>query len=205
MAKLFFIHSTMNSGKSAQLLLKAHSFLENGISILCLKPSVDDRDGKDVIKSRIGLEMECLSIDMDDDIYAIIYQYCLNAEGMGMPSPKWLLCDESQFFTSEHIDQLAKIVDELGIDVICYGLRNDFTGHLFDGSKRLFELADNIEEIKLTCSCGSKAIINARIDEFGNVMADGEQIQIGGNDMYRPLCRKCYLEKLNNKEKIIES
>lgn len=182
----------MNSGKTAQLLMRAHSFMENGIPILCVKPSVDTRDGDSVIKSRIGLKMECLSIDQDDDIFEITRQYCETMEAMDNPSPRWILCDESQFLTPTQVDQMARIVDDLGIDVMCYGLRNDFTGHLFDGSKRLFELADNIEEIKLTCKCGRKAVINARIDEFGCVVKEGNQVQIGGNEMYRPMCRKCY-------------
>lgn len=199
MAKLYYIHSTMNAGKSAYLLMKAHSFLENNTPILCIKPVIDDRDGQDVIKSRIGISMECLSISSDDNIYGIINQYCSDLNGMDMPTPKWILCDESQFLSGEQVEQLAMVVDNIDINVMCYGLRNDFTGHLFEGSKRLFELADNIEEMKLSCSCGRKAIINARIDEFGNLITSGEQIQIGGNEMYKPMCRKCYFEKLNEK------
>lgn len=199
MAKLYYIHSTMNAGKSAYLLMKAHSFLENNTPILCIKPVIDNRDGQDVIKSRIGISMECLSITSDDNIYGIINQYCSDLNGMDMPTPKWILCDESQFLSGEQVEQLAMVVDNIGINVMCYGLRNDFTGHLFEGSKRLFELADNIEEMKLSCSCGRKAIINARIDEFGNIITSGEQIQIGGNEMYKPMCRKCYFEKLNEK------
>lgn len=199
MAKLYYIHSTMNAGKSAYLLMKAHSFLENNTPILCIKPVIDDRDGQDVIKSRIGISMECLSINSDDNIYGIINQYCSDLNGMDMPTPKWILCDESQFLSGEQVEQLAMVVDNIDINVMCYGLRNDFTGHLFEGSKRLFELADNIEEMKLSCSCGRKAIINARIDDFGNLITSGEQIQIGGNEMYKPMCRKCYFEKLNEK------
>ena len=199
MSKLYFIYSSMNAGKSAQLLMKAHSFLENNIPILCIKPSIDDRDGKGVIKSRIGLEMECLTIDQDDDIYKIIEQYSVNMNAVGMPSPKWILCDESQFLTEAQVDQLAAIVDNQDIDIMCYGLRNDFTGHLFPGSKRLFELADNIEEMKLSCACGRKAIINARFDDDGEIITNGEQIKIGGNDMYKPMCRKCYFERMKMK------
>lgn len=198
MAKLYFIHSTMNAGKSAHLLMKAHSFLENNTPILCIKPSIDNRDGTDVIKSRIGLSSECLSIDSNDDIYSIVTEYCLNLQGMTIPTPRWILCDESQFLTEDHVSQLSMIVDKLDINVMCYGLRNDFTGHLFNGTKRLFELADNIEEIKLACECGRKALINARIDEFGNVITCGEQIEIGGNEKYKPMCRKCFFEKTGN-------
>lgn len=200
MAKLYFIHAPMNTGKSAYLLMKAHSFLENNTPILCIKPSIDDRDGKGVIKSRVGLDMECLTIDQDDNIQIIINQYCVNMEGYGLPSPQWILCDESQFLTEEQVDQLSVLVDEYDINVMCYGLRNDFTGHLFPGSKRLFELADNIEEIKLSCACGRKAIINARFDEYGEIITNGEQIQVGGNEMYKPMCRKCYRDRISQNQ-----
>lgn len=196
MSKFYFVYSTMNAGKSAHLIMKAHGFLENDIPVLCIKPAVDTRDGMDKIKSRIGLEIPCLSIDDLDNIYDIINEYCINMEAMGKPMPKWILCDEAQFLTSEHIEQLADIVDRLNIDVMCYGLRNDFTGHLFPGSERLFELADNIEEMKVSCKCGRKAVINARINEYGEVVTSGEQVQIGGNQMYQPMCRKCFKEKL---------
>jgi thymidine kinase len=200
MSKLYFIHAPMNGGKSAHLLMKAHSFLENDTPILCLKPSIDNRENCEKINSRIGLSIECLTIDIDDNIYLIINDYCSNMEGMGQPIPKWILCDESQFFTEEHINQLAKIVDILDINVMCYGLRNDFTGHLFEGSKRLFELADNIEEIKLSCKCGKKAIINARIDEYGSILREGEQILIGGNESYKSMCRQCFFKNKDENE-----
>lgn len=202
MSKLYFIHAPMNGGKSAHLLMKAHSFLENDTPILCLKPSIDNRENCEKINSRIGLSIECLTIDIDDNIYLIINDYCSNMEGMGQPIPKWILCDESQFFTEEHINQLAKIVDILDINVMCYGLRNDFTGHLFEGSKRLFELADNIEEIKLSCKCGKKAIINARIDEYGSILREGEQILIGGNESYKSMCRQCFFKNKDENEMI---
>lgn len=196
MAKLYFIHSTMNTGKSAHLLMKAHSFLENGTPILCIKPSVDNRYGENIIKSRIGLEMECLSIDLDDNIYSIIEQYSLNMIGMGDRAPEWILCDEAQFLTCEQVEQLAQLTDKMNINILCYGLRSDFKSQLFEGSKRLFELADNIEELKLSCKCGRKAIINARVNEFGEILNDGEQVEIGGNEKYTPMCRKCYFEKI---------
>lgn len=195
MAKFYFNYATMNTGKSALLLMKAHSFLENNIPVLCLKPSIDTRDGEDVIKSRTGMSMECLTIDSDDDIYAIVANYCQNLIGADRPTPKWVLCDEAQFFTTVQVDQLAKIVDTMDINVMCYGLRTDFRTELFEGSKRLFEVADNIEEIKLSCSCGRKAIFNARVDSDGHIALEGDSIEIGGNDRYKPMCRKCYYEK----------
>jgi thymidine kinase len=170
----------MGAGKSAELLMRAHSFLENGIPILCIKPSLDTRNGDSVIWSRIGIQMECLSFDQDDDIFGVIHEYCLNMEAMEQQPPKWILCDESQFLTSEQVDELARIVDELNINVMCYGLRSDFRSKLFEGSKRLFELADDIDEMKVTCSCGRKAIMNARLDMDGNVVTDGEVVGIEG-------------------------
>ena len=195
MSKLYFIYAPMQSGKSTALLMRAHSFLENGIPILCIKPSLDTRNGDSVIWSRIGLQMECLSFDQTDDIFGIINEYCLNMDAMGHKSPKWILCDESQFLTAGQVDELSRIVDELNINVMCYGLRSDFRTNLFEGSKRLFELADDIEEMKVTCSCGKKAIINARLDMDGNIVTDGEVVGIEGEYRYKPMCRRCYKHK----------
>ena len=104
----------------------------------------------------------------------------------------WILIDEAQFLSAHQIDQLARIVDDYGVNVVCYGLRTDFQSHMFEGSRRLFELADTIEEIKSTCSCGRKTIINARIDSTGNIVTDGNQVEIGGDDKYVALCRRCW-------------
>ena len=193
MAKLYYVYGTMNVSKSASLLMKAHSFENNNIPFICIKSSIDDRD-KGIIKSRVGIERECLSIGVKDDIYRIIKVYNNPNEPL-----KWILVDESQFLTSEQVDQLAKIVDELNINVMCYGLRTDFKTKLFDGSRRLFELADNIEEMKVSCKCGRKAIINARVDDNGDVVNEGEQIMTGGNERYVTMCRKCYSELINKK------
>lgn len=193
MAKLYYVYGPMNVSKSASLLMKAHSFENNNISFICIKSSIDDRD-EGIIKSRVGIERECLSIDIKDDIYRIIKVYNDTNKPL-----KWILVDESQFLTSEQVDQLAKIVDELNINVMCYGLRTDFKTKLFDGSRRLFELADNIEEMKVSCKCGRKAIINARVDDDGNIANEGEQIMTGGNERYITMCRKCYSELINKK------
>ena len=174
-------------------MMKAHSFENNDIPFICIKSSIDDRD-KGIIKSRVGIERECLSIGIKDDIYRIIKVY----NNPNRPL-QWILVDESQFLTGEQVDQLAKIVDELNINVMCYGLRTDFKTKLFDGSRRLFELADNIEEMKVSCKCGRKAIINARVDDNGNIVNDGEQIMTGGNERYITMCRKCYSELINKK------
>lgn len=197
MAKLYFIYGCMGCSKSAQLLMKSHSFDERNIPHICIKPTVDTRDGKDVIKSRIGIQKECLTIDTDDDIYNLITQYRAKTVLECLDTPKWLLVDEAQFLTKEQVDDLTQIVDEYDINVMCYGLRTDFSTNLFEGSKRLMEVADNIEEMKISCSCGNKAIVNARFDD-NNLILDGEQILIGGDDIYLPLCRKCY-NKLKNK------
>ena len=197
-AKLYYIYGTMNTSKSASLLMKAHSFEENDIPFICMKPSIDNRDGIDVISSRIGLKKECVSIYPGDDIFDIINEIINEFNTTLRPLPKWILLDESQFLTEKQVDQLSKVVDLLHINVICYGLRTDFRTRLFPGSKRLFELADNIEEMKISCRCGGKAIINARINEDGHVITDGDQVMIGGNDKYITLCRKCYRELVNN-------
>ena len=197
MAKLYFIYAPMGSGKSTMLLTKAHSFEERKIPFICLKPSIDDRDGIGTIKSRIGIQRECVSIDNDDDIFQILNNYINLCNLQLMSIPQWVLIDESQFLTKIQVEQVARIVDEHNINVVCYGLRTDFTSNLFEGSKRLMELADTIEEMKTTCSCGKKAIINARFHN-GELLIDGNQILIGGDELYMPLCRDCF-NKLRQK------
>ena len=198
MSKLYFVQSPMNSSKSALLLMKAYSFEERGIQFLCIKPMIDNRDGIDEIVSRVGIKRECLTIEPKENVYELILR-CITAMQMQMvQTPSWILVDESQFLSKEQVEQLARVVDELDINVMCYGLRTDFTTNLFEGSKRLLELADDIDEVKISCSCGRKAIINARVDSNGKIITNGEQIMIGGNESYIPLCRKCYNEIINN-------
>lgn len=204
MSKLYFIQSPMNGSKSALLLMKAHSFEERGIPFICMKPSIDNREGVDFIYSRIGIKRECITIDPDDNIFNIVNDIIALIDKANAKSPQWILVDECQFFTAKQIEQLTKIVDDLGINVMCYGLRTDFNTHLFEGSKRLLELADDIDEIKISCSCGRKAIINARVNDDGYVITDGEQILIGGNDRYIPLCRKCYSDAIKFNLKVKE-
>lgn len=191
----------MNSAKSALLLMNAHAFEERGIPFLCIKPSIDDRDGEDIIKSRIGLSRECISFDDSHNLYKFIDNYIVNVQLQGYDKPQWILVDECQFLSVEQVDQLADVVDNLGVNVMCYGLRTDFKTQFFPGSKRLMEIADDIEEIKSSCGCGRKAVVNARIDEFGNVVSDGEQIEIGGNDRYISLCRRCYQKAIKNQRR----
>lgn len=204
MPKLYFIQSPMNGSKSALLLMKAHSFEERGIPFICMKPSIDNREGVDFIYSRIGIKRECITIDPDDNIFNIVNDIIALIDKANAKLLQWILVDECQFFTAKQIEQLTKIVDDLGINVMCYGLRTDFNTHLFEGSKRLLELADDIDEIKISCSCGRKAIINARVNDDGYVITDGEQILIGGNDRYIPLCRKCYSDAIKFNLKVKE-
>lgn len=196
-AKLYYVYGTMNSSKSASLLMKAHSFEENNIPFICMKPSIDNRDGIDVISSRIGLKRDCISIYQKDNVFDIVQEIVKEFETLAKPIPRWILVDESQFLTEEQVEQFSEIVDILGINVMCYGIRTDFRTRLFSGSKRLFELADDIEEIKISCGCGGKAIINARVDNDGDIVTDGEQVLIGGNERYVTMCRKCYRELVN--------
>ena len=198
--KLYFRYSTMNSGKSGMLLMQAFQFEERNVPFLCLKSSIDTRDGDDVIASRIGIKRPCISVSTEDNLFKLIEEYIANASLEGIDKPLWILVDECQFLTKKQVDELAKVVDDLEINVLCYGLRTDFMTHLFEGSKRLMEIADDISEVKSSCSCGRKAMINARFDVNGNLITDGEQIMIGGNDMYVTLCRKCYYALLKKQE-----
>ena len=195
MSKFYCKFSPVEAGKSAMLLIEAYNFEKRNINILCMKPSIDNRESIDKISSRIGIEKECFVIYPNYDIYAIVKKIIsLNENNNKL---QWILVDESQFLTSEQVEQFRAIVDDFDINVMCYGLRTDFQTHLFEGSKRLFELADDIDELKISCSCGRKAIFNARFNENGELVANGEQILIGGEDKYKPMCSKCYREELN--------
>ena len=200
MNKLFFYYGTMASAKTLRLLTTAYNFEENGLDIMCLKPSADTRDGEGIIKSRVGLERECVMVEPDVNLYKAIkdYRNILEAQFHNL---KWVLIDECQFLTEKQIDELSDVVDFLGINVMCFGLRTDFQSKLFPASKRLFELADEIEEIKSTCPCGErKTSINARFDENGEIVTEGEQIMVGGNDIYKSICRKCWKNKIRDKQ-----
>ncbi len=189
--KLYFRYGTMGSAKTAMLLTTAYNFEERGMSYICFKPVVDTRDKKNVIRSRIGIERECRWIYKETDLYAEIRDIFEKT----LDLPQWILIDEAQFLSAGQVDQLARTVDDFGINVICYGLRTDFRSHLFEGSRRLFEIADTIDEVKSTCSCGRKTIVNARIDSKGDIITEGEQVEIGGNDRYMSVCRKCWTNK----------
>lgn len=195
MSKLYFKFSPMEAGKSAMLLIEAYNFEKRNINILCMKPSVDNREGIDKIYSRIGIEKDCFTIYPHYNIYNIVKRI-LSEEKESETKLQWILIDESQFLTIDHVEQLRAIVDDFDINVLCYGLRTDFQTHLFEGSKRLFELADDIDEMKISCSCGRKAIFNARFNENGELVTSGEQILIGGEDKYKPMCSKCYRKEV---------
>ena len=189
--KLYFRYGTMGSAKTALLLTNAYNFEERGIAYLCYKPATDTREDRNVIRSRIGIERECKWIYPESDIYEELSS--MNESG-GM-LPEWILVDEAQFLSARQVDQLARIVDDFGCNIICYGLRTDFQTKLFEGSRRLFELADTVDEVKSTCSCGGKTIVNARIDSKGEIITEGQQVEIGGNDRYMAVCRRCWTNK----------
>lgn len=183
MAKLYFKYGAMGSSKTANALITKFNYEERGMKVWLIKPSIDNRDGEDIVRSRIGLEARAHIVTPDEDIYEQFKHY---------RDYHVIIADECQFFTSSQIDQLRNIVDILDIPVLCFGLRTDFLTHLFEGSRRLFEIADSINEIKTICSCGNKAIVNARIDESGKVITSGGQILIGGNDFYVAMCHSCW-------------
>ncbi|MBR5898646.1 MAG: thymidine kinase [Muribaculaceae bacterium] len=189
--KLYFRYGTMGSAKTALLLTSAYNFEERGMKYVCMKPIIDTRDNKNVIKSRIGIERECRWIYNDTDLYQLAQE--MFEENLSVID--WFLIDEAQFLTPEQVDQLARIVDDYGSNVVCYGLRTDFKSKMFEGSRRLFEIADSIDEVKSTCTCGRKTIINARIDSNGDFVEDGAQVEIGGDDRYIAVCRKCWRNK----------
>lgn len=195
--KILFKFGTMGSGKSLHLLATAHNFQEHSIPFLIFKSAIDTRDGENTIHSRALGDRECVSVISSDDIYEIVSDYYKkNYEGVDLL--RWILVDEAQFLTVEQVEQLAAVADTFGINVICYGLRTDFQTHLFPASKRLFELADSVEEIKSSCYCGCKTIFNARVNSNKEIVTDGEQIEVGGDDRYVSLCRKCYFEKIGH-------
>ncbi len=186
--KLYFRYGTMGSAKTAMLLTQAYNFEERHVDYMCLKPVIDTREQANVIRSRIGIERECRWIYQNTNLYRMAREM-YRTEGRIV---EWYLIDEAQFLTEEQVDQLSRIVDDLGSNVVCYGLRTDFKSRLFEGSRRLFEIADTIDEIKSTCNCGHKTIVNARIDAAGNFVNEGAQVEIGGNDRYVAVCRRCW-------------
>ena len=187
MAKLYFKYGAMGSSKSAQALITKFNYEEQGMRCWLIKPSVDTRDGADVVASRIGLSAHAEIIAPEDSI------------GKKYQAAGWcdvIIADEAQFFTTGQIDELRDIVDTADIPVMCFGLRTDFQTKFFPGARRLMEVADSITEIKTICTCGRKAIVNARLDAEGNVVTEGAQVMLGGNDRYTAMCHRCWTEKI---------
>ncbi|MDR6552148.1 thymidine kinase [Paenibacillus qinlingensis] len=185
MAKLYFRYGTMNSGKSIEVLRVAHNYEEQGKKVLLLTSVMDDRFGVGKVASRIGMQKGAIVVDEHLDMVALAQT----------ERPNCILVDEAQFLNKAQVSQLIEVVDELDIPVIAYGLRADFMGQLFEGSNALLAVADTIEEIKTVCwYCDKKAIMNMRCKD-GVPIFHGEQIQIGGNESYVPVCRKCYASK----------
>ena len=187
MAKLYFKFGAMGCSKTAQALITKFNYEERNMKVLLLKPAIDDRDGANTVKSRIGLQQEAVAVREGENIRDLYFNNYADRDVV--------IVDECQFLTPEQVDQLADIVIERDIPVMCFGLSTDFTTHLFPGSKRLFEIADSISEIKSVCTCGSKATVNARIDDAGRIVTEGSQVCIGGNDRYVAMCRKCWLKR----------
>ena len=191
MAKLYFKYGAMGSSKSAQALITKFNYEELGMRVWLIKPSVDTRDGADVIKSRIGLSARAQVITPEQDLVE---------EYRRAGKHDVIISDEAQFFTPEQIDQLRFLVDEDDLPVLCFGLRTDFLTHFFPGAQRLMELADSLTEIKTVCACGRKATVNARIDENGRVTTQGDQVLLGGNDRYIAMCHKCWKDRIRKQQ-----
>ena len=192
MAKLYFKYGAMGSSKTANALITKFNYEERGMKVWLIKPSTDTRDGAGIVQSRIGLMAEADIITPEKDIFS---EFALHSDC------DVIIADECQFLTAGQIDDLRRIVDELDVPVLCFGLRTDFTTRLFSGSARLFEVADSIAEIKTICSCGAKATVNARLGASGRVVVHGEKIVIGGNEKYIAMCHKCWQKAIKRQNR----
>lgn len=188
MAKFYFYYSSMNAGKSTALLQSSYNYRERGMQTLILTPDFDDRYGIGKVTSRIGLESHATTFRSTDDLYMLI------AGNLEEAPLHCVLIDEAQFLSKEQVFQLGEVTDELNIPVLAYGLRTDFQGEPFPGSKYLLAWADNIKELKAICFCGGKATMVIRLDQDGNAITQGSQVEIGGNDRYVSMCRKHFKE-----------
>ena len=189
MAKVHFFYSTMNAGKSTALLQSAHNYHETGNETILFIPREDAERNSGLIKSRIGLSASAIVIDSKLKIFEYVQK---EVEKRKIDA---ILVDEAQFLKKHHVLQMCKICDELESPVLCYGIRTDFRGELFEGSGSLLALADNLIELKTVCNeCSKKATMVVRLDENGKVVTKGLKVQIGGNDVYRVLCRKHFNE-----------
>lgn len=198
MAKLYFKYGVMGSSKTANALMTKFNYEEKGKRVWLIKPAIDTRDNvadKVMIGSRIGLKAEAQAVRSVANLYEMFSVY----QGPLKMHYDAIICDECQFLTAEQVDELKAITDKFDVPVLCFGLRSDFRTMLFEGSKRLFEIADSISEIKSICRCSRKAIVNARLNKSGKVVREGPQIEIGGNEKYEALCWSCW-KKLLSKE-----
>ncbi|MDB6177065.1 thymidine kinase [Paracoccus sp. Z330] len=189
MAKLYFHYSTMNAGKSTLLLQAAYNYRERGMGTLLLTAAIDKRAGAGRIASRIGIAEDALTFDKDSDLFD-----CLRTHRDGCAC---VFVDEAQFLTTAQVWQLARAVDDLGLPVMCYGLRVDFRGELFPGSAALLAIADEMREVRTICHCGKKATMVIRLDQHGKAHTDGAQVQVGGNETYVSLCRRHWREAVS--------
>ena len=188
MAKLYFYYSSMNAGKSTALLQSSYNYRERGMNTLVLVPDLDNRYGVGKVTSRIGLESKATTFRSDDDLLQFV-------SALHEEKPlDCVLIDEAQFLTKEQVFQLGEVTDELNIPVLAYGIRTDFQGEPFPGSKYLLAWADNLKELKAICFCGNKATMVIRLDQDGNAITQGSQVEIGGNDRYVSMCRKHFKE-----------
>lgn len=190
MAKLYFNYAAMNAGKSTTLLQASFNYRERGMKTLLFTAAIDRRAGDGVVSSRIGLKADARTFDSATDLFAEI-KAALSSKGANC-----VFVDEAQFLSPAQVMQLARAVDYLDMPILCFGLRTDFRGELFPGSERLLAIADEIRELKTICHCRRKATMNLRIDAEGRAVAEGESIEIGGNEKYAPLCRKHFYERL---------
>ncbi|MEM1429526.1 MAG: thymidine kinase [Pseudomonadota bacterium] len=188
MAKLYFHYSTMNAGKSTILLQASYNYRERGMETLLLTAGVDTRAGPSTIGSRIGISAAAEVFGAEDDLFDLI------GARLAVGRIDCVFVDEAQFLTAEQVWQLARVVDDLRVPVMCYGLRVDFMGRLFPGSATLLALADEMREVRTICHCGKKATMVVRTDPRGTVLTEGAQVQIGGNESYVSLCRKHWRE-----------
>ena len=189
MAKLYFNYSSMNAGKSTALLQANHNYLERGMKTKMFTFSGDNRYEENRIVSRIGISADALPFSENTDLFQSLI------EDKNQREIKCVLIDEAQFLTKKQVAQLGKIADELDTAVLAFGIRTDFQGELFEGSKYLLAWADNLKEIKTVCWCGRKATMVVRLNKEGNIVSQGEQLEIGGNEKYVPLCRAHFNKK----------
>ena len=184
MSKLYFYYSAMNAGKSTTLLQSSYNYQERGMNTLILAPDIDNREDQATVTSRIGLSANATTFHLSDNLYQVV------EELHQQQRLDCVLVDEAQFLTREQVRQVSDIADQLDIPVLTYGLRTDFQGKLFEGSEQLLAWADNLVEIKTICHCGRKATMVLRIGEDGQVIKEGAQVKIGGNELYVSVCRR---------------